>query len=733
MESLPTAATSQWPGIILELLDASSEGPVALAAAGVAAARRLTGAVGAALIRWEGDRGGLLAQDGEVPLRLDRRPLEGATAVAEQPLAVIPVEAHTDLVVAGRPGGAGFEPDAMASLRAIAALLGRSAEQATEAIGALYRVATKILGSLDLDEVLLAVVNAAAQLLRAEIAGIFLLDPSGNELEMRCAVGHRSVATAKLRVRRGQGLAGAVLRTGRIMRVDDYATDPSISKDFLQIATEEGTQSAISAPLLARGRPIGVLNAWRRRRSVFTDNDMRMVGSLAHLAAVAVENARLYEAKRTAAEQLRRAHDELQRRYRAAERAIEIHQRLTHIAVSGDDVASVVQAVSSLTKGSVVLLGDDLRTFAGATAGGDGSLLERVTTWLRANHALAADRASFLVNNVGDDDGRMVIAPVRASGVLFGYLCLGLASPLDPGDIVAAEQAATVCALLLARQEAALSTTRRLQSEFIWELLEGRLPDEAEALTRARHLGHGFEFPARVILVVVQGLGALAQAERWSAERLERTRAQLARTLSERIGQASMTRVIVAPRADTFAVVVPTTRGRHAASPQALGRAAVAKTPLTDVSLTAGISGEVDTISAFPTALRQAQFALSVASPAQPVGVFDDLGVLQFLLSPATRADLESFAERLLGPLLAYDRAHRTQLVRSLEAYLASDCNLQRAAERLYVHPKTMRYRLQRIRELAGLGLDRQEDRFNLQLALRIQQALKIQQTTARG
>jgi DNA-binding PucR family transcriptional regulator len=100
--------------------------------------------------------------------------------------------------------------------------------------------------------------------------------------------------------------------------------------------------------------------------------------------------------------------------------------------------------------------------------------------------------------------------------------------------------------------------------------------------------------------------------------------------------------------------------------------------------------------------------------------VFEDLGVLQFLLTPSERGDLDRFVERTLGVLLAYDEQHKTQLVPTIEAYLACDCNLLRAAERLFIHPKTMRYRLQRMQSLTRLRFSRQEDRFNLHLALKI-------------
>jgi len=601
----------------------------------------------------------------------------------------------------------------------MALLVARRVDQPQAALAALYEVATKMLASLDLDEVLLLVANAASRLLDAEIAGIFLVDDRNEELVMRQVVGHRSVGTARLRVRCGQGLAGLVLQTGRPHRVDDYTADTSITKEFQAIASEEGTQSALCSPMQVLGRTIGTLCVWRRRASVFTDEAERVLSSLAHLATMAVHNAHLYEAERAATTQLRDTVEQLQERYRATERALRMHQELTRIAVNGDDVAAVAHALRSLTEGTVALLGDDLSPVVPSQTEDEQAVIQWLRSWLRVNGANLG-RPSYVLEA---NNGRpwAIVAPIRASGRQFGHLCLALAEAPDQAAVAAAEQAATVCALLLAIEEAAISATRRLQSEFVWDLLEGRIPDEAEAAVRARHLGHGFELPARVLLVQVVGLEQLANAERWEAERLERARGQVAQALLHRIEASTKRRPVLARRAELFAVIVPQPKRGGPSSPRELGQIAVSAAPFSVVQQTAGVSGRVDSVSALPEAFRQAQFALSACSPPrEPVAVFDDLGVLQFLLAPAGRGDLDRFAQSVLGALLAYDRSHETQLVRSIEAYINADCNLKQAADTVFVHHKTMRYRLQRIHELTGLRLDHQEDRFQVQLALKI-------------
>jgi DNA-binding PucR family transcriptional regulator len=108
------------------------------------------------------------------------------------------------------------------------------------------------------------------------------------------------------------------------------------------------------------------------------------------------------------------------------------------------------------------------------------------------------------------------------------------------------------------------------------------------------------------------------------------------------------------------------------------------------------------------------------------VVTFDDLGVLRFLLAPGDREGLVAFARSVLGPVMDYDREHHGGLVRTVEVYLQCDCNLQRTGEQLFLHPKTVRYRLDRVEELAGIDFATQRHRFDAELATTIIRALAL-------
>jgi sugar diacid utilization regulator/putative methionine-R-sulfoxide reductase with GAF domain len=707
-----------WTVAVESILEASAVGPERVAEAVLAAASALTASGSAALVRWQSDGPKVLFATGSAIELPAPRPPEGPGLLAERPAATVPISATTDLVVARERRDAAFDLDELRALRILAVLGAQASDRSQEAFTALYGVATTLLASRDLEEVLLAITNATSQVLRAEIAGLFLVDAAGACLEMRSVVGHHTVETARLRVRRGQGLAGKVLSTGQLHRVDDWTTDPSITKEFLSIASKEGTQSGLCAPMRVGGHTVGVVCAWRRRRSIFTEEDARVMTALADLATVAVEQARVDQAERDAAARLADAHRELETRYQEAERALRIHRELTQIAVEGADMGEVVRSLRSLTGGRVVVVGEEGRPIA-RQEDRDEQLVRLVQAW-RRRRPDQAEGPSYLLEPSEGQPRWTIVVPIRAARIEWGFLAVALDARPSSGDLVAAEQGATVCALLVAREEAAAAATRRLETEFVWDLLEGRVTDEAEALVRARQMQRALPKPARVVLVRVDGWEQLMSSEHWTAEQVERARGRIGQALLQRLGQLSPTRVI-AHRGDLFAVLAPLPRGAPVDHARRLGELAVSAVESPTLRAAAGVGAVVESVQEFPEGFRQARHALAAtALPQQPVMVFDELGVLQFLLTPSDRGDLDRFVERTLGVLLDYDRTHRTSLVPTIEAYLAADCNLHRAAERLFVHPKTMRYRLQRMQSLTGLQFDRQDDRFNLQLALKI-------------
>ena len=108
---------------------------------------------------------------------------------------------------------------------------------------------------------------------------------------------------------------------------------------------------------------------------------------------------------------------------------------------------------------------------------------------------------------------------------------------------------------------------------------------------------------------------------------------------------------------------------------------------------------------------------------------FEATGSYRLLLSAMSDdpAELERFFAETVAPLVAYDEQYETELVTTVEAYLDNDGNVTPTAETLFTHRHTVRYRLERVRELCGHDLSSTEGREKLGLGLKAMRVLGIQ------
>jgi signal transduction histidine kinase len=170
----------------------------------------------------------------------------------------------------------------------------RRAREEAERLAALTRQLT---GSLSLEAVLEQVADAAAQLLRAPVAGVFLLDAAGAAFEL--AAGHGLDAprgSRTVHLMREHSVAGRAVASGHPIVVDDVQTESVVA---LLRELEGGlVGSLVVAPIMAATGPLGVVEAYAPMPRAFGAHDAQLLSAFAAAAAVALSNARLYQEAR---------------------------------------------------------------------------------------------------------------------------------------------------------------------------------------------------------------------------------------------------------------------------------------------------------------------------------------------------------------------------------------------------------------------------------------------------
>jgi DNA-binding PucR family transcriptional regulator len=127
---------------------------------------------------------------------------------------------------------------------------------------------------------------------------------------------------------------------------------------------------------------------------------------------------------------------------------------------------------------------------------------------------------------------------------------------------------------------------------------------------------------------------------------------------------------------------------------------------------------------------RAAAEAVLTANVAEARGAatltFEETGSYRLLLTAISEdpSELHRFFDETVAPLISYDEQYETELVRTLDTFLDEDANVARTAERLFTHRHTIRYRLERVRELTGLDVSSTDGRERLGLGLKAMRVL---------
>jgi PAS domain S-box-containing protein len=215
---------------------------------------------------------------------------------------------------------------------------------------ALLNAAGQVLGStLDLDQVFAIVLEEVRRLLEVSACSIWLVAPGSDdpspsvpgELICRQASGPQSEIVRGWRLPPGVGIAGWVARNGESLIVPDTRAD---ARHFKGVAERMGLElrSILSVPLQVKQRVIGVLQVMDAEVGRFNTEDLALLEPLAASAAIAIENARLYERaqgeiveRKRAEEGQRKALTEALRATRARQESEERFQRLSQAAFEG--------------------------------------------------------------------------------------------------------------------------------------------------------------------------------------------------------------------------------------------------------------------------------------------------------------------------------------------------------------------------------------------------------------
>lgn len=161
-----------------------------------------------------------------------------------------------------------------------------------EKLTALLDVGKAMASERNLDRLLQLILSEVTKVMEADRSSLFLVDRERNQLWSKIAQG---LAVREIRIKIGMGISGFVAQTGKTVNIQDAYNDPRFNQETDR-RTGYRTHTILCAPMLNKMNDvIGVLQVLNKRAGVFTREDEELLLALSSQAAVAIENAILYE------------------------------------------------------------------------------------------------------------------------------------------------------------------------------------------------------------------------------------------------------------------------------------------------------------------------------------------------------------------------------------------------------------------------------------------------------
>lgn len=567
-------------------------------------------------------------------------------------------------------------------------------------LASLYATAKSLTALGELDEVLRSIVHNAHDLIGTDFTYLSLVGADGR-LSARASEGTISASFLAASVPADIGVGGKVLASQSPHWVRDYFATTLIDHDpsFDRLAATEALVALLGVPLVIRGEAVGALFAADRSARSFQADEIALLSAFADHAAVALDNARLYEASRTALQELQIAYRKIEEHVAVMERAQAIHEALTGLVLGGGTPGDVVQLLADQLGGSVMFLD---RTGAALDRRDSASNPCRTPSEIDLADAVKdAHRSGRCTTSVDTGGVARSVASIQAGDSYLGALAwsreavAGRGTP-DDVDLRTLERATHILGLLILKERAVAEASERLSGELLSELMVGSpgISPAQRARTRARNIDAD-----HLDLVLVADSPTLSSTD------LSRHLHDIARDRSglagEHLGRATM--ILHSVDDDQTVEEVHHRLRRTLGGPVVVvGERVIGHDWSRAFSLASRCGAVLHAIGHTDLGATTGRYALYAM-------IFDTGRV----------RELDRFISDAIGPLLDYDQRRGTDLVGTLDAYYGHRANVAATARALHVHVNTLLKRLDRAGNVLGLGW-RHENDLELQLVLRL-------------
>lgn len=404
-----------------------------------------------------------------------------------------------------------------------------------------------------------------------------------------------------------------------------------------------------------------------------------------------------------------------------------VQDRFTELVIAGEGLDGICRVLEELIGNPVVIYDRKFQAMAytdekvvnfGEVQ--DSSQRENL------NEKLYYYRQEVILPDLNNLDATQVVIPIQQLNQINAYLVVvEKNSKLSDIGFIILENASTVISLELVKRFAIGEVERKFKYDLLDTIISGSFHLET-ILERASLMGWDLRGAYCVILMEFSNINEYLKDKKNRGTFIS----DIGVTVSQVINE--FTSHFMRIRSDSLYVLWPASGKNEAKIMEDIKKAsqkikALLKNKYKKIEIITGVGSIVPGIREVAKSFEEAQNALDFGKKTNDsLTIFSELGIMRLLCKFSENNDLSEFIPKSIHKLLTYDQESNTNLIKTLEVFLKTNSNATQTAKELFVHYKTVLYRLEKIKEVSGIDLANNKDRLEAELGLKIVSLLKI-------
>lgn len=404
----------------------------------------------------------------------------------------------------------------------------------------------------------------------------------------------------------------------------------------------------------------------------------------------------------------------------------QVQDHFTELVIAGEGLDGIARVLEELLGNPVIIYDKDYQAMTAADAGLTSfEEVQDSTERENLNDKFYYYRQEVIFSEIHDLPASQVVIPIQQLNQINAYLVVVEKNKkLADMEYVILENAATVISLELVKRFAISEVERRFKNDLLDSLISGNILIET-ALERAAIIGWDLNDSYCIVLMEFADINDYLTGKKQRTNFITEVGSTVAKVINEytkhymRISSDSLYVLWRAQGRDEAGVVA-------AIKTAALKISAIFAKRYPKMRIATGVGSIALQIKDIAGSYREAKNAINIGRIMDEAFVsFTELGVMRLLCMLGLNNDLTEFVPKSINNLIRYDQENKTNLLNTFEVFLQNNSNATSTAKELFVHYKTILYRLEKIREISGIDFANHKDRLEAELGLKIVSLLR--------